>query len=437
MAPPCDAQLEEDDGFQLVGCKGRALPRRARRNLAVKEAAAAPAALPPREPKEGPTDQPARSLQPRRPPWLHAQRPCLSVAPMMQWTDAHFRSFARLLTRRTLLFTEMVPAVAIVDAERDGSLAKLLAFEAAHRPMAVQIGGNSPATMARAARLCAEAGFDEVNLNVGCPSAKVTTGGYGACLMKKPELVREIADAVVQACSGRDGVAITVKHRLGVDDCDSWEELEAFVRKVASSGVTHFIVHARKALLGLLSCEGNRTIPPLKYNWVRSLVETFPGLTFELNGGVQSLMEVSQLIAEASFEGVMVGRAAYKTPWPLLSCADSSVFGSEDIGHSRQEVLDLYLDYAAGFFHSQQRAGQVSTSSAALEVEQALAAPVSYLFEDQTPVFRAVLLQEVAARETEDAAACRRSSSWLPPFLLRRAAAAALEATLKTPIACE
>eukprot|EP00931_Biecheleriopsis_adriatica_P015086 TRINITY_DN11738_c0_g1_i3.p1 TRINITY_DN11738_c0_g1~~TRINITY_DN11738_c0_g1_i3.p1 ORF type:complete len:424 (-),score=96.17 TRINITY_DN11738_c0_g1_i3:9-1280(-) len=399
MAPLVDAGEDEDDGgFQVVGRKGRALPRRARR--------AASAALP-------------ESLSK------------LDAATARQWTDVHFRSFARLLTRRTLLFTEMIPAAAVVDAEKEGSLTQLLAFHASHRPMAVQLGGNSPSIMARAARLCADAGFDEVNLNVGCPSSKVTTGGYGACLMKKPELVHDIAGAVLQACSGREGTAVTVKHRLGVDDCDSWQELLAFVRAVAGAGITHFIVHARKALLGVLSCEGNRTIPPLKYDWVRALAQSFPELTFELNGGVQSLSEARQLLDEGFCEGVMVGRAAYNSPWPLLAGADAAIFGSENPGHSRQEVLNMYLDYAAAFFNSQQRAGQVHTSTAALELEQELAAPVSHLFEDLTPLFREVLQRELAAREVETVAPQSRrhcSSASMPPFLLRRAAAAALAA---------
>jgi len=409
MSPPV-AGYDEDDGFQVVGRKGRALPGKARRNLAM---------------KDGPTlalskaaeNLPSRlSSAKRSQPWTSSERPKLSVAPMMQWTDPHYRSFARLLTQQTLLFTEMIPAAAIVDAKAEGCLDKLLAFDASHRPLAVQIGGCSPELMAEAAQLCADAGFDEVNLNVGCPSSKVTTGGYGACLMKSPKLVAEIAGATLEACRSQ-GVPVTVKHRLGVDDCDSWEELVAFVKIVASAGVTHFIVHARKALLGFLSCEGNRTIPPLKYDWVRSLAATFPEFTFELNGGVTSLGEAQQLLAEGVVAGVMVGRAAYQTPWAILATADADIFGSESPGLSRQQVLERYLDYAAAVFHAEQRLGKVSTPSAALELEELLAAPVAHLFEDLSHVFRTVLLREVA--ETH------RSSP--PTFSLRRAASLAVQ----------
>ncbi|CAE8720144.1 unnamed protein product [Polarella glacialis] len=417
----------DDDEFQIVGRKGRAIPLRARSGLVKKdEAGLAPDIV--KVAACTPLDTCGLGTKAAQ-PWPREERPVLSVAPMMQWTDVHYRKLARLLTRRTLLFTEMIPAAAIVDAfeAKDGSLGQLLAFDAEQRPLAVQIGGSNPALMARAAGLCAKAGFDEVNLNVGCPSSKVTTGGYGACLMKSPQLVREIAVACLAACGGRNGVPVTVKHRLGVDDCDSWEELQDFVRTVASAGVTHFIVHARKALLGVLSCEGNRTIPPLKYDWVWALSRTFPQLTFELNGGVDSLDEVQQLFSKGPLRGVMVGRAAYKTPW-ILSQADATLFGAENPGHSREEVLDLYLDYASAYFHAQQRAGLVSTPSAALELEQLLAAPLSNLFEDETHLFRVALLREVAARETDDASSRRHDSVPLPTFMLRRAAACAAEA---------
>eukprot|EP00930_Biecheleria_cincta_P048867 TRINITY_DN34124_c0_g1_i1.p1 TRINITY_DN34124_c0_g1~~TRINITY_DN34124_c0_g1_i1.p1 ORF type:complete len:416 (-),score=101.53 TRINITY_DN34124_c0_g1_i1:48-1295(-) len=396
---------EDDSSFQVVGKKGRAIPRAARRTQKLPEAAL-----------QLPT--PGARLRERHRAWPRSERPRLSVAPMMQWTDTHFRTLARLLSRRTLLFTEMIPAAAIVEAEAQGTLPEVLGFDASHRPIAVQIGGSSPSVVAKAAGLCARAGFDEVNLNVGCPSSKVTTGGYGACLMKNPGLVRDLASAAISACGE---VPVTVKHRLGVDDHDSWEELVTFVETVASAGVRHFIVHARTALLGILSCEGNRTIPPLKYDWLTALIRRFPDLSFELNGGVASLDEAKRLLADSSLQGVMVGRAAYNHPWLLLAEADKELFGSDNPGLSRQQVFDRYLDYAASCFHARQRAGQAATAAAALELEKVLAAPLAQLLEDEFPGFGEALLGELEAASTAS-----RQSAALPAFQLRSAASVVL-----------
>mmetsp|Transcript_47992 Transcript_47992/g.154837 ORF Transcript_47992/g.154837 Transcript_47992/m.154837 type:complete len:418 (+) Transcript_47992:84-1337(+) len=395
-----------DDGeFQVVGRRGKAVPRAARCNL--KSAPVPPTAC---------KHEPVESCQ-RQAVWPDgAERPRLSVAPMMAWTDLHYRTFARLLTKRTLLFTEMYPADHVIAAEADGTLDKLLGFDPAHRPIAVQIGGCCPAQMAKAASLCAKAGFDEINLNVGCPSPKVTCNHFGACLMKEPEVVKNMAQACRASCPHGRIVPVTVKHRLGVDDHDSWEELTAFVQTVAAAGVSHFVVHARKALLGVLSPEGNRTIPTLRYDWVFALARTFPHLSFELNGGVLNLREAEELLArapEAPLTGVMIGRAAYKTPW-LLSEADNLLFGVANPGLSRVDVLHKYLDHASSFFHAQQASGLVPTTLAALELEQVLAAPISYLFEDEDPGFRGTLLQEVDGREVSSTTAGQP-----PPFLLR------------------
>lgn len=399
------ADDEDDSGFEVVGRKGRAIPRAARRTQKLPEAAL-------QLPSPGP------GLQVRHRVWPRSERPRLSVAPMMQWTDTHFRTLARLLSRRTLLFTEMIPAAAIVEAEAQGTLPEVLGFEAWQRPLAVQIGGSSPSVIARAAGLCARAGFDEVNLNVGCPSSKVTTGGYGACLMKNPGLVRELASAAISVCGE---VPVTVKHRLGVDDRDSWEELVMFVETVASAGVRHFIVHARTALLGVLSCEGNRTIPPLKHDWVTALIRRFPELSFELNGGIGSLEEAKRMLADGALQGVMVGRAAYNSPVPLLAGADKELFGSDNPGLSRQQVFERYLDYASGYFLAKQRTGQVATAAAALELESVLAAPLAKLFEDERPAFGEALVQELEATS-----AASKHSAALPAFQLRRAAGAVL-----------
>eukprot|EP00928_Gymnodinium_smaydae_P071919 TRINITY_DN55391_c0_g1_i1.p1 TRINITY_DN55391_c0_g1~~TRINITY_DN55391_c0_g1_i1.p1 ORF type:complete len:415 (-),score=56.94 TRINITY_DN55391_c0_g1_i1:79-1323(-) len=395
-----------DDGFQVVGKKGKAVPKTARCDVGAIPTKVVPLS--------------ASSLSARSPPWSHADRPKLSVAPMMEWTDEHYRTFARLMTKRTLLFTEMIPADVVVAAQKDGSLSRLLAFDETHRPLAVQIGGSCPETMAEAANLCAQAGFDEVNLNVGCPSPAVTFNNYGACLMKNPNHVAAIVSSVCKAYRTlHNPPALTVKHRLGVDDHDSWEELVTFVEVVAAAGVTHFSVHARKALLGVLSPEGNRTIPPLRHEWVFALVQRFPHLSFELNGGVLTLDAVKALLAQGPISGVMVGRAAYNTPWAILAKADSELFKERtDPAESRNSVLDKYLDYAAAVFQSRQRMGEVPTEQSALELERILAAPISHLYEDVSPDFGPALLAALEAGRTSK----QRAQGGLPSFYLRKAA---------------
>lgn len=401
---------DDDSDFQIVGKRGKAVPRAARCNLSSAPFVEAHVTLDCGRDKE-------------RPPLLlrGLPRPRLSVAPMMDWTDLHYRTLARLLTKHTLLFTEMYAADAIIAANADGTLDSLLGFDPNHRPLAVQIGGCSPSKMARAAALCMDAGFDEINLNIGCPSPKVTCNHFGACLMKEPEVVQGIAREVDAACGHSRVVPVTVKHRLGVDDHDSWEALTKFVRTVEAAGVRHFVVHARKALLGVLSPEGNRTIPPLRYDWVFALAKSFPHLGFELNGGVLDLQQAKDLLArapEAPLAGVMIGRAAYKSPW-ILSDADMSLFGVANPGLSRALVLNQYLDHASSFFHSQQRLGLVPTPLAALELERRLAAPASYLFEDKDTSFRDVFLREVEARDITE-------SLGMPTFLLRKACTQAI-----------
>ncbi|CAK0861565.1 unnamed protein product [Prorocentrum cordatum] len=244
--------------------------------------------------------------------------------------------------------------------------------------------------------------------------------------MKTPELVHDIAKEAIRACEGL-GVPVSVKHRLGVDDHDSWEELVSFVRLLANAGVTHFTVHARKALLGVLSAEGNRTIPPLRYDWVFALAAAFPELSFELNGGVSCTREALRLLAadDGRLGGVMVGRAAYKTPW-VLADADRAVFGRPAApSASRAEVLERYLEYAAGTFSERTRSGRAPPGRGAEELEDALAAPVSFLFEDQGPEFREALLQGLAELRGSGGRAPRGGP---PQFLLRRAALAAAAA---------
>lgn len=258
----------------------------------------------------------------------------LSVAPMMDWTDRHCRAFHRVLTRNTLLYTEMAVDMAVIHGNRD----YLIGFDPAEQPVALQLGGSDPANLVKAARIAAGYGYAEINLNVGCPSDRVQAGRFGACLMQEPELVADCVKAMQDAVD----VPVTVKSRIGVDDQDPEMALFAFVETVAAAGVTSFTVHARKAWLKGLSPKENRTIPPLDYDLVRRLKRERPELEVILNGGLEDL---DHGLAEGSeLDGFMLGRAAYHTPW-VLAEADSRVFGGADPVQTRIEAIDAYLPY--------------------------------------------------------------------------------------------
>ncbi len=245
----------------------------------------------------------------------------LSVAPMMDWTDRACRAFHRVLSRRALLYTEMVTAAAV----RHGDRGRLLGFDPAEQPVALQLGGSDPGELAQAARIGGEFGYREVNLNCGCPSDRVQSGCFGAVLMRRPALVAEALRAMRDAT----GAEITVKCRLGVDDQDPEEALPRFLEAVAGAGVRRVTVHARKAWLRGLSPRENREVPPLDRPLALRMKARFPDLHLSVNGGVQSLEEAAALLAEG-FDGVMVGRAAYQRPWDLLGRADSALWGDPD-----------------------------------------------------------------------------------------------------------
>ncbi|WP_026279794.1 tRNA dihydrouridine(20/20a) synthase DusA [Thioalkalivibrio sp. ALJ16] len=253
--------------------------------------------------------------------------PRFSVAPMMDWTDTWCRQFHRLLTRRALLYTEMVHANAVIHGDRD----RLLGFAAVEHPVALQLGGSDPATLAQAARIAAERGFDEINLNVGCPSDRVQSGAFGACLMAQPALVAECIAEMQDAVA----VPVTVKHRIGIDDQDSEGDLHAFVGAVAAAGCRTFVVHARKAWLKGLSPKDNRDVPPLDYGRVYRLKAEFPELAIVLNGGLDDVAAARFHLAHV--DGVMFGRLAYHQPWSLAG-VDRLYFGA-DRDPSRDEVL--------------------------------------------------------------------------------------------------
>lgn len=254
---------------------------------------------------------------------------------MMDWTDRFDRYFLRRITRHTLLYTEMITTGALIhgDAERH------LAFDPDEHPIACQIGGSDPAELAAAARSVAAAGYDEVNLNVGCPSDRVQSGRFGACLMADPELVRDGVAAMREAVD----IPVTVKSRIGIDGRESYDDLTCFVETVRQSGCDTFIVHARIAILAGLSPKENREIPPLKYAWVHRLKQDFPELSISINGGITDL-DQAQSHLEA-LDGVMIGRAAYQDPYCLAE-ADRRIFGDTDAAPpSRHDIARAMLPY--------------------------------------------------------------------------------------------
>ena len=258
-----------------------------------------------------------------------------SIAPMMDWTDRHCRSLHRVLSRRAVLYTEMLTAAAILHGDRD----RLLAFSAAEHPVALQLGGSEPADLAAAARIGEAAGYDEINLNVGCPSDRVQSGRFGACLMREPELVAECMAAMAAVVR----VPVTVKCRIGVDDQDPEESLFRLVDLCAAAGVRHFVVHARKAILKGLSPKENRDVPPLNYPLVWRLKAERPDLTVVINGGIGSLDEAEAHLAHV--DGVMLGRAAYHTP-AILGDVDARWFGAE-ASVSAAAAVEAYRPYMA------------------------------------------------------------------------------------------
>ncbi len=259
----------------------------------------------------------------------------LSVAPMMDWTDRHCRYFHRLISGETLLYTEMVTAPALV---RGGAL-HLLDYSPEEHPVALQLGGSDPAELRQAARMGAEAGYDEVNLNVGCPSDRVQSGCFGAILMTRPELVADCVSHMQAECSAE----VTVKCRIGVDEQIPEEVLPAFIETVAAAGVTRFTIHARKAWLEGLSPKENRDIPPLDYPLVHKVKAAYPHLHLSINGGIATLDEAMPHL-EQGLDGVMIGRAAYHQPYDILGTADQRVYGGAP-APTRAIIVEQMLPY--------------------------------------------------------------------------------------------
>ncbi len=256
------------------------------------------------------------------------------IAPMMDWSDRHCRYFWRLLTRHARLYTEMVTTGALIHGDRE----RFLDYHAVEHPVALQLGGSDPQELARCARWAQQWQYDEVNLNCGCPSDRVQSGMFGACLMAHPARVAAGVAAMREACD----LAVTVKHRIGIDHMESYAELRDFVGTVAAAGCEVFIVHARKAWLQGLSPKENREVPPLNYPWVYRLKQDFPDLQIVVNGGIQSLEETESHLANC--DGVMLGREAYQNPWRLAE-VDARLFGDERIASSREAVIETLLPY--------------------------------------------------------------------------------------------
>lgn len=271
-----------------------------------------------------------------------------SVAPMLDWTDRHYRYFARLMSSQALLYTEMVTTGAILFGKGD-----YLEYNEAEHPLALQLGGSDPQALAQCARIAEERGYDEVNLNVGCPSDRVQNGRFGACLMAEPQLVADCVNAMQQQVS----IPVTVKTRIGIDEQDSYPFLTDFVGKVSEAGCNTFIIHARKAWLQGLSPKENREIPPLDYPRVYQLKRDFPALNISINGGVKRWEDIAEHLSQ--LDGVMVGREAYQNPY-LLAEVDQRLFGSDKAPLNRDEVVEAILPYVEQHLQSGGRLNHIT-----------------------------------------------------------------------------
>jgi tRNA-dihydrouridine synthase A len=258
----------------------------------------------------------------------------ISIAPMMDRTDRHYRYFMRQITRRTLLYTEMVTAQAIKHGDRD----HLLGFSPEEKPLVLQVGGDDPQRLAECARIAADFDYDEINLNIGCPSDRVQSGNFGACLMAQPDLVAECVAAMMAATR----IPVSVKHRIGIDDIDSYEHMAQFVQTVAATGCQRFSIHARKAWLQGLSPKENRDVPPLRYEDVYRLKQDFPHLWIEINGGIKTLQQTQSHLQQV--DAVMIGRAAYDMPY-MFAESDRLLFGDDHEPKTRAQVVHAMLPY--------------------------------------------------------------------------------------------
>ena len=259
-------------------------------------------------------------------------KPHISIAPMMAWTDRHCRYFHRLISPNSILYTEMVTTGALIHGDKD----RHLSFNTQEHPVALQLGGNAPEDLAYGAKIGENYGYDEINLNCGCPSDRVQNGAFGACLMKEPKLVAKCVDAMQNAI----GIPVTVKCRIGIDDSEEFAFLDGFVSTIAETGCSTFIIHARKAWLNGLSPKENREIPPLRYDIVRQLKEKHPHLKIIVNGGIKTIDDINNHLEYC--DGVMIGREAYQNPW-ILAEIEKTLFGTNNL--SRTDIARQMQDY--------------------------------------------------------------------------------------------
>jgi tRNA-dihydrouridine synthase A len=260
----------------------------------------------------------------------------ICLAPMLDRTDRHFRYLLRLISKHTVLFTEMITAHALLRGDRD----YLLKFHPSEHPLIFQLGGSDPALLSQCAKIVEDAGYDEINLNIGCPSDRVQKGRFGACLMKEPELVADCVATMQDSVS----IPVSVKARLGVDDFDGYDHVADFIATVSATGCSIFYMHARKAWLNGLSPKQNRNVPPLNYEMVTQLATDFPDIEFIINGGITSIDEIQSHLANVN--GVMLGRQLYENPF-ILNTVDRLFYNDQGTQHSRQQILEQYMDYAA------------------------------------------------------------------------------------------
>ena len=274
----------------------------------------------------------------------------LSIAPMMDCTDRHFRVLMRQITKESLLYTEMIVAQALHFSKNRN---KLLDFDEIEHPISIQLGGDNPKLLAEAAQMAEDWGYDEINLNIGCPSQKVTSGNFGACLMKKPKVVARCIEKMKKSCN----IPITVKQRLGIDNLDSDDYLKEFVDNCSIAGADRFIIHARKAWLNGLNPKENRTIPPLQYERVAKLKNSRPHLIIELNGGIKTIEDCIKTLK--IFDGAMVGRSAYSHPF-LWTKIDSTIYGQKEEYLSRSKIIKKMIPFAQKHIENDGRLWQIS-----------------------------------------------------------------------------
>ena len=252
----------------------------------------------------------------------------------MDWTDKHCRFFYRLISKNVQLYTEMITTKAILHGDKN----RLLDFNTSENPLVLQLGGCDPKEMAECSLIAQDWGYDEVNINVGCPSDRVLSGSFGACLMKEPDLVAQCVESMIQKCD----IPVTVKHRIGIDEMESYNQLSHFVDRISDKGCQHFIVHARKAWLRGLSPKENRTIPPLNYPWVYQLKKDFPKLKFTINGGIENCEDIAKHLEIV--DGVMLGRSVYHNPF-LLDEIEGEIFHNKKSTIDREQILKKYMSY--------------------------------------------------------------------------------------------